>query len=164
MKTAIDITGQKFGRLTVLKRNGESKNGMSLWLCVCECGRKITTRSNGLRSGRAKSCGCHRKDRMKTLNLDHGLRNHYIYNIWRGIKKRCYNKKHKSYNDYGGRGITMAPEWLDDIVAFYNHVGERPSSTHQIDRENNNGNYVPGNVRWVTPKVNSNNRRKSKRP
>lgn len=159
MKQPENLTGYKYARLTVLEMSGRRSNGVYIWSCQCECGKILNVKGTSLKGGITKSCGCYREDRMKTLNLGHGLRNHYIYNIWRGIKKRCYNPTHQDYKNYGGRGIIMADEWLNDVKAFYDHLGERPTPKHQIDRENNDGNYIPGNVRWVTPKVNVNNKR-----
>lgn len=85
------------------------------------------------------------------------------YEIWCGVKKRCFNSKCKAYKDYGGRGVTMCPEWSDSFQAFYDHVGPRPSPDHEIDRfPDNNGNYEPGNVRWATVKQQCNNRRSNR--
>lgn len=75
---------------------------------------------------------------------------HPLYGIWRGIKARCYNNRRREYPYYGGRGISMYPEWRASFMAFAAYVGVRPSSLHSIDRINNDGNYEPGNVRWAT--------------
>lgn len=159
MKIPEDLTGKIYSRLTVIKKYGLRKNGVAIWECKCECGNISRVNGSQLKSGRIKSCGCHRINRMSKLNLGHGLRGHYIYNIWRSIKKRCYDPKHKSYKDYGGRGIIMDSEWIDDVEAFFKHIGEKPTSKHQVDRKNNDGNYVPGNVRWATATQQARNRR-----
>ena len=90
----------------------------------------------------------------------HGLSDHPLYQIWNGIRGRCYNKRVIAYTYYGGRGIGMCEEWLNSPQAFFDYVGERPSKLHGIDRwPNNNGNYEPGNVRWALMKDQNSNRR-----
>lgn len=84
------------------------------------------------------------------------------YSVWAGIKRRCFRKEEDSYHLYGGRGITMCDEWCVDFMAFYNHIGARPSDKHQIDRIDSNGHYEPGNVRWVTAKQQARNKRNNR--
>ena len=88
----------------------------------------------------------------------HGMHGTKVYNAWKGIKKRCYQKTYQHYDRYGGRGIIMCEEWKNDFMAFYNDVGEAPSDEYQLDRIDNNGNYEPGNCRWVTRQENCRNR------
>lgn len=94
-----------------------------------------------------------RRQQCIERNLTHGLSKLPEYKIWKGIKKRCFNPNDKRYSKYGGRGITMAPEWVDDFIAFYEYIGPRPVSEGtrwSVGRIDNNGNYEPGNVRWET--------------
>ena len=92
----------------------------------------------------------------------HGMTHTPEYRVWQGMKARCYNKNDKSYYRYGGRGITVCDEWKDSFLAFLKDMGKRPSLDHQIDRIDNDGNYEPGNCRWVTPVVNAQNRSTTK--
>lgn len=91
------------------------------------------------------------------------------YHAWRAAKARCFNKQHRSYKWYGGRGITMCAEWREDFRAFYDYIGPRPEEPGKernllsLDRINNDGNYEPGNVRWATHKQQQNNRRQRKK-
>ena len=95
-------------------------------------------------------------------NLRHGLYKTPEYRVWCKIKERCYNSSRKEFPRYGGRGIRLCDEWLNNPAAFVDYVGQRPSPRHSIDRIDNEGNYEPGNVRWATPKEQSRNTRRSK--
>ena len=88
----------------------------------------------------------------------HGMHGTKVYNIWKGIKKRCYQKSYQHFDRYGGRGITMCEEWQEDFLSFYKDMGEPPTPEHQLDRIDNNGNYTKENCRWVTRQENCRNR------
>ena len=72
----------------------------------------------------------------------HGMHGTKVYNIWKGIKKRCYQKSYQHFDRYGGRGITMCEEWQEDFLSFYKDMGEPPTPEHQLHRIDNNGNYT----------------------
>ena len=93
---------------------------------------------------------------------DHGLSKTPEYRVWHGMKQRCYNQNLKAYKNYGGRGITVCDKWKNSFSAFYEDMGPRPFKDAEIDRKNNDGNYEPDNCRWVTHKINSQNRRHRK--
>lgn len=163
MSELIDLTGQKFGRLTVIKRakNKIKRNGKHevMWECLCDCGNTKIVSRNSLRSSAIRSCGCLRKENTKNMRTKHGLRNTQIYKTWANIKTRCYNPNKDTFNYYGGRNVEMCQDWKEDFINFYNwsmEHGYKEGLT--IDRINPNGNYEPSNCRWVTMKEQQNNK------
>lgn len=151
----LDLTGQTYGRLTVLAEAPSPRRWTVSWRCRCACGTILDVRSNSLRTGNTTSCGCQKRDSTVARNLKHGLKYRGSpapehYGIWTHIKDRCQNPDCKQYRDYGGRGITICAKWRDDYTAFAADIGQKPSPAHTLDRINNNGNYEPGNVRWAT--------------
>lgn len=144
-------------KLTALSFEGYKKYGSvnySCVLCKCVCGKQKICIVKDILKGSVRSCGC-----LTNNPGTHNLSKEPLYHVWGDMKSRCYNKKHKSYNLYGGRGIIIYRKWKNDFVAFYNWaIVNGWESGLQIDRKNNNGNYTPRNCRFVTPVVNSNNR------
>ena len=162
MPQRINLTGQQFGRLTVLWMHGPG------WFCICKCGRTGIKEASLLLAS-AQSCGCLRIEKLRRLGplkVTHGQAKQgqlsREYRAWRGVKVRCFNQKHKSFRHYGARGITMAPEWRNDFQAFFDHIGPCPPGL-TLDRIDNERGYEPGNVRWATWKEQNNNRRKARR-
>ncbi len=168
----IDITGQRFGRLVVVKRDGTCKvSGHALWFCKCDCGNTVTTLSTSLRRHLTKSCGCYQKHiaRDRYINNTLGLKNGHhvggqstrIWKTWKGMMQRCYMASGKSYRDYGGRGIAVCKRW-HKFENFLSDMGESPAKGHSLDRIDNNGNYCLSNCKWSTAKQQARNRRNNK--
>ena len=160
-KKIIYTEGQKVGNMTFVGNDHTvNVNNRSRRLAdfKCKCGKIKEARVDFVLAGRISTCGC------VTPNLKHGNAVHGKesdeYNIWSGIRTRCYNPNDHAYPDYGGRGIKMCDAWYNSFEAFLADVGKRPSKKHSIDRyPNNDGNYVPTNFRWATAKEQSDTRR-----
>ncbi len=154
------VIGIKFGKYTVLSIDGRKYNSCLMLRCQCECGEVKVVAKTALTSGETTQCiKCSANMRNKARSK-HNMINTSTYNIWRSMTKRCRDPKSSSYHCYGGRGITVCDRWLV-FKNFHADMGDRPAGL-QLDRINNDGNYEPGNCRWVTPKVNANNRRRAK--
>lgn len=161
----IQMGGQKFGRLSVLRLVASTTSHGSRWLCRCDCGVKVTVYGHHLRQGRMKSCGCWHAEGKSPIHGHAGRETESReYQAWCRMIQRCENESSPDYKRYGGRGIRVYSGWRRDFMAFYSHIGPRPSALYSIDRKDNNRGYEPGNVRWATPKQQANNRRPAKRP
>ncbi len=162
MPKAIDLTGQTFGRWTVLTRAGSTKNGRAAWLCRCVCGTEKIVAAGCLRDGKSKSCGCLNLEKIIERNTTHGMTGTRLYGIWTKMVQRTTNEKDERYEDYGGRGITMCEEWRKSFEAFKMWAVENGYAENlTIDRINNDRGYSPDNCRWVTKKVQMRNTRRT---
>ena len=169
-----DLTGQRFGRLLVLRphpervRYGKDKRAVAvLWCCVCVCGEERLVLGNNLRQGFSRSCGCLIRDKTTERNTKHGHARRgkvtRAYTCWVSMLQRCFNPNSQSYGNYGGRDdpITVV-EYYRDFVNWYADRGDPPDGLSQ-DRINNNGNYEPGNLQWATASMQVRNQRPRKR-
>lgn len=157
MGQVVDITGQRYGRL-IAQRYCGVKNAGTTWECRCDCGKITLARSNDLRMGKQKSCGCLRLEESRKATFKHGLQKTPEYRAWQGAKTRCYNPSREMYSRYGGRGIMMCERWEHNFLNFLHDMGKRPSKRHSLDRRDNDGNYEPTNCRWATPRQQGNNK------
>lgn len=156
MPRKYELAGKRFGKLYVLKLTSDKTSNRHKWLCKCDCGNTYMANTSDLVSGHAKSCGCNQHNGRKT----HGMSYTSLHKRWRSIKDRCGNPLCKRYADYGGRGITICDEWEKDFTAFMEWAlshGYEESLT--IDRIDVNGNYEPGNCRWIPLKEQNSNKR-----
>lgn len=164
MSKKIEMIGKRFGRLTVIEEAQKRKNKFVCWVCKCDCGN-ITKPVKGarLRNGETKSCGCLWSETMLRIHTVHGLCGTRVYSIWDNMIQRCTNSKRPQFKDYGGRGINVCDEWKNDFQAFYDWAMSHGYADNlTIDRIDVNGNYEPSNCRWVTMKVQQNNRRNNR--
>lgn len=157
MSKFIDLTGQKFERLTVIKWIRKNKQSRYKWLCRCDCGQEVVVLGYNLRNGHTKSCGCLNKEKI----TKHGLSGIPMYHVWEQIIQRCTNPNCKEYKNYGGRGITVCERWLK-FENFNKDMGKSWKSGLTIERTKNEEGYYKENCEWVTSKINSRNKRNNR--
>lgn len=167
-RRAHDLTGRRFGRLVALgpveivRYTGATQ---IKWLCRCDCGGETRALAQNLRKGHSGSCGCLIREVCGNNFRTHGQGGRKItpeYRAWTKMKERCLDPRNKRYADWGGRGISICREWLNDFQRFYSDMGKRPSPDHSLDRINVNGNYEPGNCRWATRLEQARNKRNTR--
>jgi hypothetical protein len=161
-RKALELSGQRFGRLVVLHRAESRKlKGHIHWGCRCECGKVKTVRGSDLKWGGVRSCGCYKaeaaRERLSTIG---GLSIKYKaeYSVWRNMLARTMNPDHDSYIYYGGRGIHVCNRWKKSFSNFISDMGTRPGPGYELDRIDSNKGYYPENCRWVTSRENLLNR------
>lgn len=160
MGTTLDVTGQRFDRLVVTGRSERKSTSGALWVCRCDCGGEAVTNSLKLRNGLIKSCGCRKLEGL--ANLQHGHANKSrTYRTWKEMRQRCRNPNSDKWEWYGGKGITICPEW-NDFETFLADMGERPQRM-TLDRIDSNGNYCKENCRWATVREQSLNKTNTRR-
>jgi hypothetical protein len=149
----IDLTGQRFGRWSVIERAANDTGWRPTWLCRCDCGTERVVDSHNLKKGGSQSCGCIATEKTSKRSRTHGMSHTTVHIRWMSMIQRCTNPLEAAYPNYGGRGITVCDEWSNEFQAFYDHVSTLPhfgEKGRSLDRIDNDGNYEPGNVRWAT--------------
>lgn len=153
-----DETGKRYGRLTVLRREGKNISEQATWRCLCDCGNETVQAGITLRNGAVVSCGCYHAEISGTLNYKHGHSQKGIYRSYKEMVRRCTDPRHIGWKTYGGRGIKVCQRWLDDIENFITDMGPTWKKGLSIERRENDGNYEPGNCYWATMKQQNNNK------
>ncbi len=163
-----DLTGERFGRLTVAGPGGLGSNRAFIWHCICDCGNECDVRTGNLRSGSTQSCGCLQKDRTVERHFKHGAKSldkPELAVTWMGMRQRCLNPNSTNHHLYGGRGIMICDRWLhgegdrSGLECFISDMGPKPSAAHSVDRIDVDGNYEPSNCRWATSSEQNLNKR-----
>lgn len=149
-KRCVDLTGRKFGMLTVSEWAGRDNRGTYLWRCNCECGNSSVVVVTSLKSGLTRSCGCLIVVALRGRTVTHGMSSSAEYRAWSHMIGRCEEERSKDYPRYGGRGIKVCERWRNSFENFFADMGPRPSEEHSIDRIESDGNYEPSNCRWAT--------------
>lgn len=146
-----DLSGRRFGMLTVIQHDKNYRGKSTKWICKCDCGKTVSVFRTALIVGRTKSCGCYNISQTIARQTKHGKCGTRLYRCWMDMKQRCTNKRFKEYASYGGRGIKVCDEWKDDFSAFESWaMSHGYSNDLSIDRIDVDKDYCPENCRWTT--------------
>lgn len=155
----VELVGKKFGRLQVVSFAGTSKSA-ARWNCTCECGTKRVVAGKYLRKGLTRSCGCLKREIVRTQSITHGMSKTKTYMSWNSMIMRCTNPNQESYKKYGAIGVSVCARWMESFAHFLEDMGERPTGK-TLDRKNPFKGYAPDNCCWSTPKRQSVNQKRN---
>lgn len=156
-----DLTGKKFGRLSVIREYGQTRQGFYQWLCKCDCGNTIISVTGQLNSGGTQSCGCIQKEQLVKRSKTHGMSKTKIYKCWLSMKRRCDNDNCNEYVNYGKRGISYDPKWKT-FEGFYEDMGESFKEGLTIERLDVDGDYKKSNCTWIPKEKQASNTRRTR--
>ena len=161
MSKLVDLTGKRFGRLTVIRRAPQEGRKFTRWECRCDCGNITMSDAYGLKKGLIQSCGCYHKEFCGEQHRTHGYTGTRLYRIYHKMKERCYRKQNHNFKWYGGCGVTVCDEWLKSFETFAKWAEANGYAENlTIDRIDPYGNYEPTNCRWITIQEQQKNKRK----
>lgn len=154
--------GVKYGKLTAIRFIEKRPTGHNVWLWKCDCGNEHKASSQKVMTGNTSSCGCLQQQSRIERGKTGGLYGTYIYRIWTAMNRRCVDENLPAYPNYGGRGIKVCDRWKKSFLNFLEDMGQPPTDEHTIDRKDVDGNYEPGNCRWLTRAEQQRNRRNNR--
>lgn len=157
-----NLTGEKFGRLTVLRFDGV-RNKRTFWLCRCECGTVKSIIGANLPNGTTASCGCWNLQAFRERTTKHGMCRSPEYEAWCGMIRRCEKSNRPEYRNYGGRGLAVCKRWRNSFEAFYADMGPRPNPSLSLERVDNDKGYNPSNCIWAPRSAQNRNQRRTRR-
>lgn len=160
-KNAHNVKGGKFGMLSAINPVSSNHRGV-YWLFYCECGnyveKQIVNINRSIKGGYTPSCGCLTSQLRSGASRRHGMTDHPVWLAWKCMLERCERTSHLSWDNYGGRGISVCSEW-HVFENFFKDMGKEWRPTLSLDRIDNNGSYAPDNCRWATRKQQGRNKR-----